>query len=99
MSPPRKTATQPELGLGRRWLPQALAALAGGIATLSDADGPQPPHAGSHAFGAAQAGSQQAGAGQHTVTGTCLHTTRGTHRVTVYGTCFGTIRTQWTVFV
>lgn len=29
---------------------------------------------------------QQEGAGQHTVTGTSVQTTRGTHRVTVYGT-------------
>jgi len=39
--------------------------------------------AGSHAAGA-QAGSQ--GTGVQTFTGTCLHTTRGTQRVTVYGT-------------
>ncbi len=35
--------------------------------------------------GAAQVtfGAQQVGRGQQTFTGTCLHTTRGTHRVTV----------------
>ena len=33
-------------------------------------------------------GEQHFGAGQQTVTGTCLHTTRGQQRVTVTGTCF-----------
>lgn len=32
--------------------------------------------------------------GRQTVTGTCLHTTLGTQIVLVYGTCFGTRRTQ-----
>ena len=46
--------------------------------------------------------SQLHGAGQQTRTGTCLQTTRGTQRVTVYGTHFGThfrtviVRFVWT---
>ena len=36
-----------------------------------------------HIYLPQQAGSQQHGTGQQTVTGTCLHTTTGTHRVTV----------------
>ena len=32
-------------------------------------------------------------------TGTCLHTTTGTQRVTVYATCFGTSFTQLIVLV
>ena len=40
--------------------------------------------AGSQAFGASQgAGSRHTGTGQHTCTGTCRQTTRGTHRVAV----------------
>jgi hypothetical protein len=50
---------------------------------------------GSQHFG----GSQQEGTGVHTLTGTCLQTTRGTHRVTVYGTRFGTSFTHWIVLV
>ncbi len=49
--------------------------------------------------GAQQAGVQHAGTGQQTVTGTCLHTTRGTHRVTVYGTFLQTHLVQWIVLV
>ncbi len=41
----------------------------------------------------------QQGVGQHTLTGTCSQTTRGTQRVAVYATCFGTHRLTWIVFV
>jgi hypothetical protein len=41
----------------------------------------------------------QQGVGQHTRTGTCSQTTRGTQRVAVYATCFGTHRWTWIVFV
>ena len=34
-------------------------------------------------LGSAQGSAGQQGTGQHTRTGTCSHTTRGTHRVTV----------------
>jgi len=44
-------------------------------------------------------GALHDGAGQQTVTGTCLHTTRGQQRVTVYGTCFSMHRGTWMVFV
>jgi len=37
--------------------------------------------------------------GQHTVTGTFSQTTRGTQRVAVQATCFGTHRFTWIVFV
>jgi hypothetical protein len=43
--------------------------------------------------------SQQLGTGQQTFTGTCLQTTFGQQRVTVYATCFGTQRLTITVFV
>jgi hypothetical protein len=45
-----------------------------------------------------QQGVGQQGIGQQTCTGTSLHTTRGTHRVTVYGTCLATQVTQLIVF-
>ena len=44
-------------------------------------------------------GSQQVGAGQQTVTGTCVHSQRGTQRVTSYGTFLQTQSGTWMILV
>ena len=69
---------------------QDLAILAGGSdQTTSSADGRKYSEI-SYLTGVVQVGqgAQQDGAGQQTVTGTCVQTHRGTQRVTVYGTHF-----------